>query len=57
MTEKIWRDALAQFAMHGTDSEQLMAKMLLSLSHVDDPIVVRLFDSYASEILETKGST
>jgi hypothetical protein len=52
MTVELWQACLAQFRDHGTRNEQLMARMLLQLSTIDDPMVARLFDSYASEILE-----
>ena len=52
MTVEIWQACLAQFRDHGTHNEQLMATLLLQVSMVDDPMIVRLFDAYASEILE-----
>ena len=52
MTVELWQACLAQFRARGNRNEQLMARMLLQLSTIEDPLVVRLFDSYASEILE-----
>jgi hypothetical protein len=52
MTAPIWQAALLRYRDDGNPSEQLMARMLLSLSLSDDPMVERIFDTYASEILE-----
>jgi hypothetical protein len=52
MTVELWRACLARFEAYGNRSEQLMARMLLTLCQIDDPMVVRIFDAYASEILE-----
>lgn len=52
MTIQLWRDILGQYAREGTRTEQLMASMLISLSKIDDPLIVRMFDAYASDILE-----
>ncbi len=52
MTTELWRACLRRYETNGNRNEQLMARMLLTLSQVDDPMVVRIFDAYASEILE-----
>jgi len=52
MTVELWRACLARFATYGSPNERLMAGLLLRLSGIDDPRVVRVFDKYASEILE-----
>jgi len=52
MTVELWQACLQMFRDHGTRTEQLMARMLLQLSTIDNPLITRLFDSYASEILE-----
>ena len=52
VTVALWQACLAQFRDHGTHNEQLMATLLLQVSMVDDPMIARLFDAYASEILE-----
>ncbi len=54
MTVELWQACLAQFRDHGNPNEQLMARMLLQLSTIDHPMITRLFDSYASEILEAQ---
>lgn len=52
MTIELWQACLQRYEEHGNPSEQLMARMLLTLCQIDDPMVVRIFDAYASEILE-----
>jgi hypothetical protein len=52
VTTELWQACLIQFRDRGNATEQLMARMLLQLSTIDNPMVARLFDSYASEILE-----
>jgi len=52
VTLELWRACLSRFRDHGTPNEQLMARILLTLSQTSDPNVVRVFDAYASEILE-----
>ena len=56
MTIALWQDVLSNYMLRGTHNEKLMARMLMSLTEIDDPLVVRMFDCYASEILETKGT-
>jgi hypothetical protein len=52
MTIEIWRECLQRYAEDGNPSEQLMATMLLAMTHSTDPNIVRMFDMYASQILE-----
>ncbi len=52
MTIAVWQDVLSNYMLRGNRSEKLMARMLMSLTEIDDPMVVRLFDTYASTILE-----
>jgi hypothetical protein len=54
VTLTTWRAVLARYRDEGNPNEQLMARMLIALSYADDPMVVRLFDMYASEILEAQ---
>jgi hypothetical protein len=55
VTITVWQDCLARYATSDNRSEALMAQMLLDLSTIHDPAVVRVFDNYASTILEAAG--
>jgi len=48
----MWQDCLVRYATSNNRSEGLMAQMLLDLSTIHDPAIVRVFDNYALEILE-----
>lgn len=52
MTVSVWQACLHQFQNHGTSNEKMMATLLLQLSKINDPYITRIFDAYASEILE-----
>lgn len=54
MTIEVWRQCLRRYVEDGNPSEQLMATILLSLTYSDDPNIIRMFDMYASEILEAR---
>ena len=52
MTITAWQNVLAHYATSANRNEALMAQMLLDLSTIDGPAVERVFDNYASAILE-----
>lgn len=52
MTVSTWQACLRQFQNDGTHNEKMMATLLLQLSQINDPYIVRIFDAYGSEILE-----
>jgi hypothetical protein len=52
MTIEIWQKCLLRFEAYGTNNERMMAYLLLELSNIDNPAITRIFDKYASEILE-----
>lgn len=52
MTIDAWQKVLVRYATSSNRSEALMAQMLLDLSTLDDQWVERIFDRYASEVLE-----
>ncbi len=54
MTIDIWRECLARYRDEGNPSEALMATMLLSMTYTEDPNILRMFDMYASQILEAR---
>lgn len=53
MTLALWQDCLVRYATSTNRNEALMAQMLLDLSTVHDPAIERVFDNYASTILES----
>ena len=54
MTIEFWQNVLARYATSDNRSEALMAQMLLDLSTIHDPAIERVFDNYASTILEAQ---